>query len=134
MLIRELKIPYGHLLIANGLHDRALGSLIQRIQPGHIIAIKLEPIHIGVTRNPRWRIALRQRYKALLQTPAHKHLVRAHAVLLADTEQRRVVRFFVAHERTVGFDYNVVLLAICYCVALLAPGVQLGMLSTYIVP
>lgn len=113
------------LLIADSLHNRTLSTLIQPIQLLHILVIKLESIHISIAHDPRRCVAFRQRYISLLQTPSYKHLIRAHVVFLADTQECLVLRFFIPNERAVRFDDDIVVLAVFDDFALLAPGMEL---------
>jgi hypothetical protein len=127
------QLEFGYLsrfsLIANCLHDSAALPLIQAIQLRHIITIQLKAIYVGIAHNARRRVTLRQRNVSLLQTPAHKDLIWADAMLLADAKERLVLGLFVAHKRAVCFDDDVVILAVFDTLALLAPRVELWFIS-----
>ena len=116
---RELSIGYG-------LHNSALGSLIQTVQLSHILLIKLETVDVDIANNAGWCVALRKRNVALLQTPSDENLVWLLVVLLGDAGKRLVVGFLVADDRAVGFDDDVLGLAVLDDLALLTPGVELN--------
>jgi len=115
---RELSIGYG-------LHNSALGSLIQTVQLSHVVLVKFETVDVGVANNARWRVALGKRNVALLQTPSDENLVWLLVVLLRDAGKRLVVGFLVADDRAVGFDDDVLGLAVLDDFTLLTPGVEL---------
>lgn len=125
----SLRTARPHLLVSHRLHQRALVRLIQPIQLRHVFPVQLKPIQIRVLLDPRRRVALGQRHKPVLQTPPHQHLRVADVVLLRDALQRRVRGLLVAHKRAVRLDDNVVVLAVLDGVFLLAPGVQLQIVS-----
>lgn len=123
------KVQAKPLLVLYSLYNSPSFPLIQTIQLRHIICIKLKAIYIRITNDPRRRIALRQWHESLLQTPPHENLIRSNVVLLAYTGQGLVLCFLVADEWTVRFDDDVVLFAVLYAFALLAPWVELGYVS-----
>lgn len=114
-------------LILHRLNDCSLLSLIQLVQQAHILLIQLEIEHVRIGHDSSGRITLRQRYPTLLQTVTDKDLVGILLVLLCHFDQGLVAGFHVANERTVCFDDDVVLVAVIDNVALLAPGMQLGL-------
>ena len=117
------------LLSTHRLHDGTLCTLVQSIELGHVFIVKCEVINLGVVNDARRCVALRQRHISLLQTPAHKDLIGTFVMFLADADQCRILRLLVANKRAVGFDDDVVLLAVLHNFALLAPGVQLWLVS-----
>ena len=119
------------LLVSDCLHQRALGGLVQPVELSHVVAVELEAVEVCVLLDARGRVALGQRHEAALQAPADEHLGDGHAVFLRDALQCWVRGFLVADQRAVGFDDDVVVLAVLDCVLLLAPGVELGCVSIY---
>jgi hypothetical protein len=115
----------GCLCVGYGLHDGALCSLVQIIQFRHVVLVKLEAIDVDVAGDSGWCIALGKRHESLLQTPSDEDLVGLLVVLLGDGDEGLVLALLVANDGAVGFDDNVVLLAVLDTVALLAPGVKL---------
>lgn len=114
------------LSVGYGLHNSALGSLIQTVQLSHILLVKLETIDVGIANNAGWCVALGKRNIALLQTPSDENLVWLLFVLLSDAGERRVVGFLVADDRAVGFDDDALGLAVLDDLALLTPWVKLN--------
>jgi hypothetical protein len=129
-ILQILTHSVSDLLIANSLHNRAILALVQSIQLGHVVLVELKAVDICVADDSRRCVALGQRHVSLLQAPANKNLVGSNIVLLAYADEGLVVCLFVADERAVGFDDDVVLLAVLDAFALLAPGVELRIIST----
>ena len=117
------------LLVADCLHKRALLCLVQAVQLGHVVVVELKVVQVRVALDSGGRVALRERYKTSLQTPADENLGIAYVVLLRDALQCRIVGLLVADERAVCFDDDVVVLAVFHGVFLLAPRVELGFVS-----
>jgi hypothetical protein len=95
----------------------------------HIILIQLKAIDISIADDSGRCVTLGQRHESLLQTPPHENLIRFRVVLLGDADEGFVLCFFVADERAVGLDDDVVGLAVFDAFALLAPWVELSWVS-----
>jgi hypothetical protein len=117
------------LLITNSLYNRALRALIQAIQFLHIVLIQFETVHISIALDSGRRVALGERHESLLQTPAYEDLVGRHFVLIRDADESLVLSLFVADKWAVGFDDDVVGLAVFDAFALLAPWMELSGVS-----
>lgn len=117
------------LLITDSLHNSALRALIQAIQLLHIVLIQFETVNISIALDSGRRVALRERHESLLQTPSHEDLVGRHFVLIGDATESLILSFFVADKRAVGFDDDVVGLAVFDAFALLAPWMELSGVS-----
>lgn len=115
--------PTHQSIIINSLNNRPFLPLIQSIQPLYISLVNLKIKHVGITPDILRVVALGQGHPILLQRVADQDLGGRLVVFLGQRGQRRVVGFVVAHERRVGRDDDVVVLAVSDDFALLAPRV-----------
>ena len=115
-----------HPLVLHSLHDSPLRPLIQPIHRCHIPITKLKIVNIGILFYPARRIALRQRYPALLQAIPDQDLRDGLAVFLGEFGGGGVVSLLVADDGGVGLDDDVIFVAVVDYCALLAPRVKLG--------
>jgi hypothetical protein len=59
-------VPRSYLLVTDNRYDTAFLALIQAIQRIHIILAEAKVVDIDVADDPRWGVALGERYEAFL--------------------------------------------------------------------
>ena len=84
---------------------------IQVIQSLHVLGRDLKPIRLPVRDDPLLAHALGQRHEAVLQAPPDQDLRWSAGVFLGHGLDGGILHFQGFHERAVGFDDDVVLLA-----------------------
>lgn len=116
-----------HSLRRRDSHDNGtIPSLIQPIQHGHILVVKLEVVDRRVHAYSLRSITLRQNHPSPLQTPSNQDLVGGDLVLGGHLHEGRDFRFLVPDDRAVGLQNNAKFLAEFGDFFLLAPRVKLS--------
>lgn len=105
-------------------HNQRL-LLLHIIQSLHLLSLQLEVIDIGILSNTARIIALREWHPVLLQAVPDQHLSCRFTMLFSNGLQRWILGFLIPHERTVGFHYDTVVMAVVDDFSLLEPRVKL---------
>lgn len=115
--------------VRHSLHDRAFGTLIETIQRSHVFFAQREVVDIRVTLNSARCVTLWQRNPSLLDTVADENLTRVLLVLFRQRFECLIVSLLVTNKWAIRLDYDLVGIAVVDYLALLAPWVQLKLVS-----